>query len=357
MVAERFPNDRGERLMYKMTNYLPSNLLGKRTLVLQFIMQGLSDMDIQRITNVDHKTIKKYRNLWQSGKLFSLENKIGSPTKKSNDLVEYIDSITKINRRMSNEQVSKIIKDNPKFENVSATLVRQIRQELGYKFLPPIRTFILTQQQKVARLNFCLKHIQEKTNWDNVLFTDESYFWLGEDYRPLYRKRGEHCREVEVHEKKFPEKVLVFGGISKRCKTNLIILERGTVDSLTYIDDLIDGSGLIPAMNNIYKNGWVLMQDGASAHTSFETMDYLKNYVNVLEDWPSMSPDLNPIENLWSIMKQRVFELQPKTKEDLIASIIAVWESITQELISNLINSMPERLKEVVKNNGDHINY
>ena len=68
---------------------------------------------------------------------------------------------------------------------------------------------------------------------------------------------------------------MVFGGISKYHKTNLIVITKGTVDSLTYIDDLIDGSGLIPEMNEVYgAKKWILMQDGASAHTAHVTLDY-----------------------------------------------------------------------------------
>ena len=65
-----------------------------------------------------------------------------------------------------------------------------------------------------------------------------------------------------------------------------------------------------------------------------------------------MSPDLNPIENLWSIIKAKVYELNPQTKEELIEYIFAVWSSISEEVINHLIDSMEERMKEVIRNFG-----
>ena len=99
------------------------------------------------------------------------------------------------------------------------------------------------------------------------------------------------------------------------------------------------------------------MQDGATAHTCESTLEYLKLYVNVLDEWPSMSPDLNPIENLWAIMKAKVSEIGPTTIEDLISVIFDVWNSISMTTISNLIDSMPRRLKKVLKSEGNPIDY
>jgi len=70
--------------------------------------------------------------------------------------------------------------------------------------------------------------------------------------------------------------------------------------------------------------------------------------------WPSKSPDLNPIENLWGIVARQVYGKgkQYHTKTALIQSVKAAWNSISLETIRSLIKSMATRLIKVVENKG-----
>ena len=70
-----------------------------------------------------------------------------------------------------------------------------------------------------------------------------------------------------------------------------------------------------------------------------------KNGTNLLK-WPGNSPDMNPIENLWAILKQKIRLLKPKTKEALIRAIIKVWfYQIPEITLKNLVDSMPHRIE------------
>ena len=81
-------------------------------------------------------------------------------------------------------------------------------------------------------------------------------------------------------------------------------------------------------------------------------MEYLQLYCNVLPNWPANSPDMNPIENLWAIMKDHVEELEPANISDLKQILIQVWDGIEDQTIKNLIDSMPSRLQAVLNANG-----
>ena len=70
--------------------------------------------------------------------------------------------------------------------------------------------------------------------------------------------------------------------------------------------------------------------------------------------WPVQSPDLNPIENLWSIVKRRLekYEKAPTSMADLWDRINAEWSQIPKEIIENLLESIPKRINEVISNKG-----
>jgi transposase len=73
--------------------------------------------------------------------------------------------------------------------------------------------------------------------------------------------------------------------------------------------------------------------------------------INCLE-WPPFSPDLNPIENLWALLKAMVDEQHPRTVDDLVAALQLGWMEITKETCAKYVNSMPTRCKEVLKREG-----
>jgi transposase len=75
-------------------------------------------------------------------------------------------------------------------------------------------------------------------------------------------------------------------------------------------------------------------------------------------EWPGNSPDLNPIENLWAIMGSKINDKKPSSKRELHSSLENVWyNEISDDYLKNLIESMPRRIKAVLKNKGGPTKY
>ena len=82
----------------------------------------------------------------------------------------------------------------------------------------------------------------------------------------------------------------------------------------------------------------ILMQDYASSHRSKLVSDFLKKKNIKTMDWPCNSPDLNPIENLWAILKNKVADKHPLSAKDLEMTIKRIWrQTITDEYSKHLV--------------------
>ena len=107
------------------------------------------------------------------------------------------------------------------------------------------------------------------------------------------------------------------------------------------------------------------MHDNAAVHRGRPAREYL--YANGVESipWPANSPDLNPIENLWSMMKYYIQERYPefeqkrqRNREEVRSIVLEVWyHSTTVEKLSRLMESMSRRCEEVIGADGGPIPY
>jgi hypothetical protein len=115
-------------------------------------------------------------------------------------------------------------------------------------------------------------------------------------------------------------------------QTPLIIVESGSMGAMTSVDDSIGQPGLIPCVDEVHRRWqWMLMHNEATARTSETIMEYLSTDCDVIKDWPAMSPDLNPTQTLWAIMKHQVRVMAPTTPEELTQIVMEIRESVTQE--------------------------
>ncbi|CAJ0968613.1 unnamed protein product [Ranitomeya imitator] len=93
-------------------------------------------------------------------------------------------------------------------------------------------------------------------------------------------------------------------------------------------------------------------QDYDPKHTAKATKEWLKKKHIKIMEWPSQSPDLNPIENLWRELKLRVAKRQPQNFNDLEMICKEELTKIPPDTCANLIISYNKRLTAVLANKG-----
>ncbi len=107
---------------------------------------------------------------------------------------------------------------------------------------------------------------------------------------------------------------------------------------------------MLPSADQLFKDADFIFQlDLAPAHTVKSTKSWLNNHGVGVLDWPANSPDLNPIENLWGIVKRKMTNKRPKNADELNATVKETWASIPPQQCHKLITSMPLWIEAVIK--------
>ena len=209
-------------------------------------------------------------------------------------------------------------------------------------------------------------NIQKRLDWCRLMADKPAEFWdrviWSDETTVRQAPKGQEVL-VHVHQSTKMEdlpinaqihsggiSVMFWGCFSKLGLGPLVALE-GSMTAAKYIELLEDT--LLPELQAV-DTPMVFMQDNAPCHKAKLVMDFFANSnVNVM-DWPAQSPDMNPIENLWAIIKKRRQKKYgfPKSKREIIDQIFDIWDNIEPEIVSNLADSANRRVSEVIRLNG-----
>ena len=113
---------------------------------------------------------------------------------------------------------------------------------------------------------------------------------------------------------------------------------------------------------------YIFQQYNVPIHTSAATRASFHQYNLTVMKWPANSPDLNPIEHLWTELKSRFYKewealgsKKPSTREGATAIYIEllkrVWNEQLGDLLQRLVDSMPRRVAAVIAAKGGHTKY
>jgi len=202
-------------------------------------------------------------------------------------------------------------------------------------------------------LIWCKEQQRVHEQFDNVLLTDESTIQLDQHSRLCFRR---HLQPRVLKQRaKHPIKVHVWGGISKRGATNVIIFS-GIMDAERL--ERICEAGLLPFLRDVFPDGHRLQQDNDPKHASLRIEDFFEE--KGVNWWPTPpeSPDLNPIENIWGSLKQYLRNVyKPKNLEESKNGIQQFWVTLTPEVCTRYIQHIQKVIPKVIENNGGPSGY
>lgn len=236
--------------------------------------------------------------------------------------------------------------------------VRKAAHKLGFNSRVATRKPFLSDRHLANRLAFAKKY--EKwtvADWKRVIWTDESTFEIGKISRRVlvWRREDEKFKNVCLAPvfKSGRTSVMIWGAFVADQKLPLVFMPAGRRTAVDFVE--IVYNGVLGPWLSTQENpaNLVLMEDGAPVHRSNAPKAWRESRSLVKLEWPANSPDLNPIENVWRLLKDEVQCCnRPKNVEQMKIALEAAWQGISAEKLESLVSSMPERIKAVLKAKG-----
>ena len=139
----------------------------------------------------------------------------------------------------------------------------------------------------------------------------------------------------------------------------LVILPKGHLNGRKYVD-ILEEHLLDFWMEQSEERGYVIFQEDISP---VYTCKFAKQWRESMDieslEWPPNSPDLNLIEHVWYILKISIKKMavRPRTVPDLVKAIQKAWNEIDEDILNKLVESLPNRLADVIKVKGGNTKY
>lgn len=236
----------------------------------------------------------------------------------------------------------------------------------------------LSQSNKEARVAFANANLNR--DWGHVMFTDRKRFLLrrpGSSVGPVTWTMGD--RERTASHVSNPVAVNVYAGITRHGMTRCHIVTGTTGHRTTYFNkkgqpsrnitaaeyrDVVTNT-LLPEGDRLFKvrgvpQRWVLQQDNDPSHGAAQqhVTAWRRQHnrsVEVLSNWPPNSPDLNIIENVWSMVDAKLMALGCKTASEFKQAVERELSAVSKDTIVSLFDSMPKRMKDVIAAGGERL--
>lgn len=323
------------------------------------LAKGISVRETARRTGISKSTVGRLRS-----KIIieTSRTKTGRPKKLSAADDRIISRIIRSGKADNAVQATQTL-NKQAGKVVSPSTVRRSLKRQGMKSVVKKKKPMLSALHRRARRAFAEKYKEfTEEDWKRVIWSDESKInRLGSDgQKYIWKRAGEPLIEREIiGTKKFGGGNIMVWGCMGWSGVGKMVYVEGKMDAEQYCSILDDG--LLGSLEkfNLETDNIIFQQDNDPKHTSRIATKWFEDNGITLMSWPAQSPDLNPIEHLWGLLKRKIYDYEyPAEGVDEIWDRAAeAWSKITLEEVQNLIRSMPRRIEAVIKAKGGHTKY
>jgi transposase len=216
--------------------------------------------------------------------------------------------------------------------------------------------YTISRNNAAKRTSFCVQH--EKTDKRSWISLDAALFrydystgpavkccWMSRD-KPVIKYKAQHSSYV-----------LVYAAVSMHGVSPLVevasshkrVVVPCSEDFQHAMERLNEWARSLPRHRANYR----FVMDNAKCHTSASSKEFLADAgIQLVPEWPAQSPDLNIIENLWSILRTKVERATTKDFDQFKRNLHAAWQTIDPVVVSRLYDSWNGRMSRVVESLG-----
>jgi transposase len=290
----------------------------------------------------------------------------GAPTKVS---IYLETSILRYIRRVPKAQY-KDIKRECNTSLSDSTLYRLLKKHGITNWLCKKRPFLSKQAAKARSTWVTERKDWTEEDWKTIIFSDECSLERGSSAARewCFRTPNQKWEKdmIQTYKKGKDLSVMIWGAIWIGGRSDIAFMRRDETSkkngytALSYVE-LLDEH-----LPNCWEPGRIFMQDNAPIHKAGIVRRWFEDHGIPLLPWPPYSPDLNPIEHVWAMLKHYINEHYPELKrmgnsdadyKALCEAIEQAWNALDQDKIDHLIRGMSRRTLAVWKARGWHTKY
>lgn len=329
-----------------------------REKIIEKSRRGLSSIKIAQDLDLKPSTVRY--NIMKFKKTGTVTNRErqGRPKKLTDKHKRLIVRKVKCEPRKTSTELALELEEESQVK-VSPETIRRTLRASGLNGRVARKKPLLKPRHKKHRLKFAKEHQNKPPSfWKRVLWSDETKMNLFESDGKVYVWR--HPNEAFKEENVVPTvkhgggSVMLWGCMSAGGTGRLHFIE-GIMDRFMYKGIL--SSQMLPSAKTLIGGKYIFQHDNDPKHTSKVVKEFLAQKKVKVLDWPAMSPDLNPIEQIWQLLKVKVKARNPSGIPALKTIIQEEWDAIAAPVCEKYVKSMSRRLQAVINAKGAHTKY